>query len=316
MLLECNNCGAPLDIRGTPDVVSCGYCGAAESLAHLRTLETQTPKGWQRPHEWRPPDHVPADSAQVYRYRGARTNLPVLVSFGVVALASIAAAAGLVSLRSNAMPSDGTCPAQLSGLAQPSLSCRCAGRPTSGSVWGSGTYTADSSVCLAAVHAGAVSASGGQVQVHTAPGCPGYQGSLQHGVETHSWGQYGQSFYFVGHGDGRCAPSQAGKPIGGVAGRCPSTFQSAGTAELHCTCTANQFSGSVWGSDIYTGDSSLCNAALHAGAVPNGGGAVVAIAAPGCASYAASSRNGVTTSAWKQYQNSFYFQGHGSAKCQ
>jgi hypothetical protein len=67
---------------------------------------------------------------------------------------------------------------------------------------------------------------------------------------------------------------------------------------------------------MYTADSSLCQAALHSGAVPAGGGAVVAIPAPGCASYEGTNRNGVRTGSWKQYKQSFYFRGHGNGECQ
>ena len=71
--------------------------------------------------------------------------------------------------------------------------CRCAGAG-SGSVWGSGTYTADSNVCRAARHAGAIGAGGGVIRVTPWPGLSSYPGSTSNGVTTSTWGSYGASF--------------------------------------------------------------------------------------------------------------------------
>src|ERR1019366_110716 len=70
------------------------------------------------------------------------------------------------------------CPASYKELPKGSdaVSCSCEGSP-SGTVWGSGVYTTDSSICAAAVHAGAVQEGGGVVSVAPAPGCEGYTGS-------------------------------------------------------------------------------------------------------------------------------------------
>jgi hypothetical protein len=64
--------------------------------------------------------------------------------------------------------------------------------------------------------------------------------------------------------------------------------------------------GSVWGSDVYTTDSSLATAAVHAGALKAGQTGVVRvkiIAPP--ASFEGSSRNGVTTSPWNAYPGAY-----------
>ena len=51
-----------------------------------------------------------------------------------------------------------------------------------GTVWGSGTYTDDSSVCTAAVHAGLITlAGGGTVTIEIRPGLPSYTGSTRNG---------------------------------------------------------------------------------------------------------------------------------------
>lgn len=54
--------------------------------------------------------------------------------------------------------------------------------------------------------------------------------------------------------------------------------------------------GSVWGTDVYTGDSSLPSAAVHAGAVKAGETVVVRVTVmPPLAHYQGSVRNGVTS---------------------
>lgn len=63
-----------------------------------------------------------------------------------------------------------------------------------GSVWGTDTYSDDSSICAAAVHAGAISFSGGTVTIEIRPGLSAYSGSTRNGVTTHDWGQWTGSF--------------------------------------------------------------------------------------------------------------------------
>lgn len=53
---------------------------------------------------------------------------------------------------------------------------------------------------------------------------------------------------------------------------------------------------SLWGTDVYTGDSALATAAVHAGAVQNGETAVVRVTVmPPLAQYSGSVRNGVSS---------------------
>jgi hypothetical protein len=213
------------------------------------------------------------------------------------------------------------CPEKLSGDV-PS-SCACAGSAT-GPVWGSGIYTTDSNVCAAAQHAGAIGPGGGTAKPRSAAGCPAYVGSAANGVTTSSWGSYQGSFFFDGHGDGKCPPAPPPPPPAaapaGVApgGECPATinrFEGYATAqEFACTCPATS-GGSIYGTGVYTTDSSLCAAAVHAGAAPPTGGPVKAIKAAGCSKYVTTSANGITSSSWGAYESSFYFAGHGDGRC-
>ena len=63
-----------------------------------------------------------------------------------------------------------------------------------GSVWGTDVYTTDSRVCKAAVHAGTIKQSGGDVKVTISPGLKAYVGSEKNGVKTAKWGSYDMSF--------------------------------------------------------------------------------------------------------------------------
>lgn len=54
-------------------------------------------------------------------------------------------------------------------------------------VWGTDTYTIDSGICKAAVHAGAVSQAGGVVALRIAPALPVFSGSHRNGVGTSGW---------------------------------------------------------------------------------------------------------------------------------
>jgi len=68
-------------------------------------------------------------------------------------------------------------------------------------------------------------------------------------------------------------------------------------------------SGAVWGSDVYSLDSTLAVAAVHAGALRAGQAGVVRVTIVGPqGSFEGSTRNGVTTSAWGQFPGGFKFK--------
>jgi hypothetical protein len=78
---------------------------------------------------------------------------------------------------------------------------------------------------------------------------------------------------------------------------------------FRCTCgsEAMRGSGAVWGTDVYTDDSSLCLAALHAGVLGPGGGTC-------CAAGAGSSTSAARATAWQatdfgRYDTSMTFDG-------
>jgi len=65
-------------------------------------------------------------------------------------------------------------------------------------------------------------------------------------------------------------------------------------------------SGSVYGTDLYTTDSTLATAAVHAGVLKTGETAVIKVSIePGAAAYGSSTRNGVTSYDWGSYPSSY-----------
>jgi LSD1 subclass zinc finger protein len=54
MLLECQNCGAPLDVAEGASSVRCNYCRQKTAVARSRTVAMQTPEGWAPPPQWTP----------------------------------------------------------------------------------------------------------------------------------------------------------------------------------------------------------------------------------------------------------------------
>ena len=210
-------------------------------------------------------------------------------------------------------PKDGACPAnfaQLKDTKSEPRKCKCPAKPPNGSVWGTSVYTSDSSICGAAVHVGAIKADkGGEVTVKYAPGCGSYAATAKNGVQSSAWGAWGSSFFFPGFGDGKCAAVTGDE--------CPPTFATAKSlkdGQLTCKCPANA-SGTLYGSMVYTSDSALCAAAVHAGAIPKTGGKVTAKSLGGCSTYESTTKNGLTSTKWGPYGASFFFPGFGPGKC-
>lgn len=78
-------------------------------------------------------------------------------------------------------------------------------------------------------------------------------------------------------------------------------------------CPAGCTDGSaVWGTGVYTGDSAICAAAVHAGVISGAdGGEVLASYAPGQDSYLGSTQNDVTTNDYGSWGNSLTLEAAG-----
>jgi len=74
-------------------------------------------------------------------------------------------------------------------------------------------------------------------------------------------------------------------------------------------CPPDGNAGTVWGSDVYTADSSVCTAAVHAGKITlEKGGTVTIEFIAGRQTYGATTRNGITSLNYGQYPHSYVFK--------
>jgi hypothetical protein len=76
-------------------------------------------------------------------------------------------------------------------------------------------------------------------------------------------------------------------------------------ATIQCPAGCGESGSGVWGTDIYTNDSGVCEAAIHAGVITNEGGLVAVTYVEGQDSYTGSERNGITTSDYGSWGGSF-----------
>jgi hypothetical protein len=75
---------------------------------------------------------------------------------------------------------------------------------------------------------------------------------------------------------------------------------------------AGSTNGALWGDGVYTCDSSLATAAVHAGLLASGqAGAVAVVVLPGQPQYFSNTRNGVTSSQYGAFSRSYSFIGLG-----
>ena len=183
-------------------------------------------------------------------------------------------------------------------VGEASYACACPAGFAARSVWGSGTYTADSDICTAALHAGVIGVEGGKVMALAAGGLETYTGSDANGVTSRDWGSYPNSFMF------EAAGLEVVVTEGGACGMYPVDAE---TYTCSCDAAAVTAGGAVWGSGPYTADSDICAAAVHAGVIADTGGTVTALRTAGLESYAASAFNGVETMDWGPYGASFVF---------
>jgi hypothetical protein len=176
----------------------------------------------------------------------------------------------------------------------------CPADCANGSVWGTDTYTLDSSVCTAAVHAGINTLAGGIVAIEYAPGLSEYAGTMRNGVTTNRWGSYGDSFVITEQVEAADANVMVDCSILGY------DVVNADLTSAVINCPANcGIEVNVWGTDIYTNDSNVCVAAIHAGVITLDGGPVLVELAAGQDSYSGSVRNGIETRQYGSWHESF-----------
>ncbi|BCB78321.1 hypothetical protein GCM10022251_30910 [Phytohabitans flavus] len=165
--------------------------------------------------------------------------------------------------------------------------------PAGGSFYattGTFTYSDDSSICTAAVHAGVITvAAGGPVTITPTAGTAFYIGTTRNGATTNSYGYSYPGYTFAG---GTTAPGGIGwnRTAAELRGR-------AGSFTFICPAGGSFYA--VTGTGTYADSSSICTAAVHAGVITRAAGGTVTVTPnSGTASYAGTTANGVTTSSY------------------
>ena len=185
----------------------------------------------------------------------------------------------------------------------------CAPGGAFATVWGTDIYTDDSSVCTAAVHAGRIMvATGGSVTIYPMAGQPAYVGSFRNGVTTQNFASFGGSFAFTPAAPAPVAVAPPGSTT--VAWDDNATrFRGQNGQAQRIFCPPGGTFGNVWGTGVYTDDSSVCTAAAHAGLITQAaGGAFTLRTMPGLPAYTGTARNGVTSSNFATFPGSFSVQ--------
>lgn len=162
-------------------------------------------------------------------------------------------------------------------------------------VWGTDVYTDDSSVCTAAIHAGLLESTevGGRVMIEVRPDISQYLGSTRNGVTSGDWMDVWPSSFIFIRGSAQHEPAPAvqidartsaeswqGRPGRTVTVLCPPKFELL----------------SVYGAGVYTVDTPICSAGVHAGKITRAKGGMLTIKLlPGQSVYPGSTNKGITS---------------------
>jgi LCCL domain len=194
----------------------------------------------------------------------------------------------------------------LNGKEGETFTLTCSPGGTARSVWGSDIYTSDSSICTAAVHSGLITfQQGGDVTIELRPGRTIYGCSERNGVTTSPYGSYLHSFVFKTP-DTEAIVREAEEQTAVLWNTTASIvrFETGKISKFKCPSAGKE--SPVWGSDIYTLDSSICNAAVHAGKLTlENGGTVTIELRPGESSYKGTIQNGIKSNDYGKYGASF-----------
>lgn len=168
-----------------------------------------------------------------------------------------------------------------------------------GSVYGTGVYTDDSSIAAAAVHAGLVApGKTAVVRLTTLPGQASYSGSTSNGITSNSYSQYTGSYSLAADDGGDSPVLTAPTNL--------SSWRSRMGGVFFFKVTANAKAGSVWGTNVYTHDTALAAAVVHAGVLRDGEtGTVRVTISPAQTSFVGSTLNGLTSNSFGAYDGSY-----------
>ncbi len=216
---------------------------------------------------------------------------------------AIIAAAALSAAAAHAQTYLGLAPTQNAGAfraqAGQALSFVCpASDGSKANLYGTDTYTDDSPICAAAIHAGVLEAGrAGIVTILIGDGAKSFKGSERNRIVSHDYGALGHSYSFVQDGE---PGSISWKTVwNGI----PDDF----TDPIVVSCPPEgDASRAIWGTDVYTRDSTICVAAAHTGSItPEKGGLVTVRRAPAPKEYPGTERYRVTSQRWGSSADAF-----------
>ncbi len=184
------------------------------------------------------------------------------------------------------------------------------GKDQGGWLWGTDTYTDDSSLAMAAVHAGVLKVGQrGVVKVTIGPGAQNYPATVRHGVTSSNWGWHPGSF--------RVQPAWGRLPVRGASAE---TIEDPGSLtqyrgqvgkRLNVRVTGRT-TGIAFGTGTYTDDSDVATAAVHSGVLKDGElGTVRVTILEGQQAYEGSIRNGVISHPYPQWVGSYRIEARG-----
>lgn len=169
-----------------------------------------------------------------------------------------------------------------------------------GKFWGTEIYTDDSRLSLAAVHSGSLQIGEyGIVEVTVLPGQDHYTGSAQNGVTSEDYGAWHGSYSLRRVSE---------ETIIGIGQKDPgdlTPYRERTGAVLRFSVTGSDW-GSVWGTGVYTDDSTLAMVCVHAGLLRIGETGLIEVTLlPGLEEYEGSTQNGITSQSYGSWQWSY-----------
>jgi hypothetical protein len=178
-------------------------------------------------------------------------------------------------------------------------------------IYGTDLYTDDSSICTAAAHSGLITVKdGGTVTIRIKPGFDFYNGNTRYEIKSNGYGNYVGSFILLNRNG---QPLLTKTPIQMIEwSATASNLRGKLGQKFTFICRRNGQANTIYGTDLYTDDSSICTAALHKGIISTkNGGKVTIIIRGGADSYQSSTRNGVKSNRYGSYVGSFAFTSGG-----
>ncbi|MGZ8844706.1 MAG: LCCL domain-containing protein, partial [Pyrinomonadaceae bacterium] len=158
-------------------------------------------------------------------------------------------------------------------------------------------------------------AHGGTVIVEIRPAATTYVGSMRNGIASKSYGYYAGSFVIVSN-QRTTTTNEVAVDSTDAWTRTAQAWRGRNGERVTLICPPNGSisfdpltgNAEVWGTNLYTDDSSICVAAVHVGLITlaRGGRVTIEIRA-GASSYAGTARNGVQTRNYGAYNGSFVF---------